>query len=53
VFNRGDATKIENLDAHASHIAIPQRYFPDLYALKQAISVVREKILQVAAEAKE
>jgi TRAP transporter TAXI family solute receptor len=36
--------EIENLDAHASHIAIPQRYFPDLYALKQAINVVREKI---------
>jgi TRAP transporter TAXI family solute receptor len=44
--------EIENLDAHASHIAIPQRYFQDLYALKQAIGVVRERILQVAAKVK-
>jgi TRAP transporter TAXI family solute receptor len=39
---------IENIDANASQIRIPQRYFQDVYALKQAIGVVRERIVQVA-----
>ena len=39
---------IENIDANASQIRIPQRYFQDVYALKQAIRVVRERIVQVA-----
>ena len=40
--------EIESIDAHASQIRIPQRYFHDVYALKQAIGVVRERIAQVA-----
>jgi TRAP transporter TAXI family solute receptor len=43
--------EIESIDAHASEIRIPQRYFQDVYALKQAISVVRDRINQVAAKA--
>jgi TRAP-type uncharacterized transport system substrate-binding protein len=39
--------EIENIDAHASQIRIPQRYFQDVYALKQAIGVVRKRISQV------
>ncbi|MGU7781756.1 TAXI family TRAP transporter solute-binding subunit [Burkholderia sp. PU8-34] len=35
---------IENIDAHASQMRMPKRYFQDLYALKQAIGVVRERI---------
>ena len=27
--------EIENIDAHASQIRIPQRYLQDIYALKQ------------------
>jgi TRAP transporter TAXI family solute receptor len=45
--------EIEQMDAHASQIRIPQRYFQDVYALKQAIAVVRNRILQVAGEVKE
>jgi TRAP transporter TAXI family solute receptor len=45
--------EIENIDAHASQIRIPHRYFQDVYALKQAIGVVRDRIAQVAAKAKE
>jgi TRAP transporter TAXI family solute receptor len=41
--------EIENIDAHASQIRIPYRYFQDVYALKQAIGTVRGRILQVAA----
>ncbi|MFP3569025.1 TAXI family TRAP transporter solute-binding subunit [Paraburkholderia sp. SIMBA_030] len=44
--------EIENIDAHASQIRIPQRYLQDVYALKQAISVVRERILQAAGKVK-
>jgi len=40
--------EIENIDAHASQIRVPQRYFQDVYALKQAIGVVRKRIFQVA-----
>jgi TRAP transporter TAXI family solute receptor len=42
--------EIENIDAHASQIRMPQRYFQDVYALKQAIGVVRERIFQAAAK---
>ena len=41
--------EIENIDANASQIRMPQRYFQDVYALKQAIGVVRERISQAAA----
>ncbi|SAL80637.1 TRAP-type transport system periplasmic component-like protein [Caballeronia terrestris] len=40
--------EIDNIDAHASQIRIPQRYFQDIYALKQAIGLVRERIDQAA-----
>ncbi|MFJ2990345.1 TAXI family TRAP transporter solute-binding subunit [Collimonas sp. NPDC087041] len=40
--------EIEEIDAHASQIRIPQRYFQDVYALKQAIRVVRDRISQAA-----
>jgi TRAP transporter TAXI family solute receptor len=42
--------EIEDIDAHASQIRIPQRYFQDVYALKQAIGIVRDRIIQVAAK---
>jgi TRAP transporter TAXI family solute receptor len=45
--------EIENIDAHASQIRIPQRYFQDVYALKQAIAVVRNRISQVAGKVKQ
>ncbi|SDI56064.1 TAXI family TRAP transporter solute-binding subunit [Paraburkholderia phenazinium] len=45
--------EIENIDAHASEIRLPQRYLQDVYALKQAIAIVRERIFQVAANVKE
>ena len=45
--------EIEDIDAHASQIRIPQRYFQDVYALKQAIGVVRDRIFQAAAKVKE
>jgi TRAP transporter TAXI family solute receptor len=45
--------EIESIDAHASQIRIPHRYFQDVYALKQAIGVVRDRIAQVAAKVKE
>ncbi|WP_429259843.1 TAXI family TRAP transporter solute-binding subunit [Paraburkholderia sp. GAS334] len=44
--------EIENIDAHASQIRIPYRYFQDVYVLKQAIGVVRDRIAQVAAKVK-
>ena len=40
--------EIENIDANASRIRIPYRYFQDVYALKQAIGVVRDRITHVA-----
>jgi hypothetical protein len=40
--------EIESIDAHASEIRMPQRYFHDVYLLKQAISIVRGRIDQVA-----
>ncbi|QCP54842.1 C4-dicarboxylate ABC transporter substrate-binding protein [Trinickia violacea] len=43
--------EIESVDAHASRIRIPRRYFQDVYALKQAIGVVRERIVQVTRKA--
>ncbi|SOE62174.1 TRAP transporter solute receptor, TAXI family [Burkholderia sp. D7] len=42
--------EIENIDANASQIRMPQRYFQDVYALKQAIGIVRKRISQVAAK---
>jgi TRAP transporter TAXI family solute receptor len=42
--------EIENIDAHASRIRIPQRYLRDVYALKQAIRVVRDRIFQVGSD---
>jgi hypothetical protein len=39
--------EIENIDAYASQIRIPQRYFQDVYALKQAIGIVRDRISKV------
>lgn len=43
---------IENIDANANRIRIPYRYFQDVYALKQAIGVVRDRIAHVAQRAK-
>ncbi|WP_321799204.1 TAXI family TRAP transporter solute-binding subunit [Caballeronia sp. J97] len=45
--------EIENIDANASRIRIPYRYFQDVYALKQAIGVVRDRIAHVAQRATE
>lgn len=44
--------EIENIDANASQIRIPYRYFQDVYALKQAIGVVRDRIANAAERAK-
>ncbi|MCP3723932.1 ABC transporter substrate-binding protein [Paraburkholderia sp. CNPSo 3272] len=44
--------EIESIDANASRIRIPYRYFQDVYALKQAIGVVRDRITQVAQRTK-
>ncbi|MFM0658390.1 TAXI family TRAP transporter solute-binding subunit [Paraburkholderia sediminicola] len=44
--------EIENIDAHASQIRIPQRYLQDVYTLKQAIGVVRDRIFQMASNVK-
>jgi hypothetical protein len=44
--------EIESIDANASRIRIPYRYFQDVYALKQAIGVVRDRIAHVAQRAK-
>ena len=45
--------EIDNIDAHANQIQIPQRYFQEVYALKQAIGIVRERIFQVAGNVKQ
>jgi TRAP transporter TAXI family solute receptor len=45
--------EIENIDAYASQIRIPYRYFQDVYALKQAIGVVRDRISQAAVTVRE
>jgi len=45
--------EIENIDAHASQIRIPHRYFQDVYALKLAIGIVRDRISQVGGRMKE
>lgn len=42
--------EIEQIDAHASQIRLPQRYLPEVYALKQAIEVVRGRIAYMAAQ---
>jgi len=43
--------EIEQIDAHANQIRLPQRYLPDIYALKQAIDVVRGRISYMARQA--
>ncbi|MEX3985206.1 TAXI family TRAP transporter solute-binding subunit [Paraburkholderia sp. EG287A] len=45
--------EIEDIDANASRIRIPYRYFQDVYALKQAIGVVRDRIAHVAQRTQE
>jgi hypothetical protein len=45
--------EIENIDAQASQIRVPKRYLHDVYALKQAISVVRRRISIAANSADE
>ncbi|MCC8393693.1 ABC transporter substrate-binding protein [Paraburkholderia sp. MMS20-SJTR3] len=40
--------EIESIDANASLIRIPYQYFQDVYALKQAIGIVRDRIAHVA-----
>jgi len=45
--------EIESIDANASQIRIPYRYFQDVYALKQAIGIVRDRISQVAEKVRE
>jgi TRAP transporter TAXI family solute receptor len=40
--------EIESIDANASQIQLPHRYFQDVYALKQAIGVVRSRVMQAA-----
>ncbi len=45
--------EIENIDAYAGQIRIPQRYLHDVYALKQAIGVVRKRIIQAAEKVEE
>ncbi|CAG2139497.1 hypothetical protein LMG26411_01717 [Cupriavidus numazuensis] len=44
--------EIENIDALASQIRLPQRYFQEVYALKQAIGVVRDRISHAAGKIK-
>jgi len=41
--------EIEHIDASASEIRVPAGHLPDVYALKQAISVVRNRISIAAA----
>jgi TRAP transporter TAXI family solute receptor len=42
------SNEIEQIDANANQIRLPQRYLPDVYALKQAIEVVRGRISYMA-----
>jgi hypothetical protein len=42
--------EIEDIDAQASQIGVPTRHLHNVYALKQAISVVRERISMAAAK---
>jgi len=42
--------EIEEIDANSNQIDIPQRYYGDVYALKQAIRVVRERIRNAAQQ---
>jgi len=42
--------EIEGIDAQASQIRVPTRYLHDIYALKQAISVVRHRVSVAAAK---
>ncbi|WP_227244638.1 TAXI family TRAP transporter solute-binding subunit [Paraburkholderia caribensis] len=40
--------ELESIDAQASQIRVPTRYLHDVYVLKQAISVVRQRISRAA-----
>ena len=40
--------EIEEIDANANQIDIPHRYYGDVYALKQAIGVVRDRISEAS-----
>lgn len=42
--------EIENIDANANQIDIPPRYYGDVYALKLAIRVVRDRIKEAAQQ---
>ncbi|MFM0694272.1 TRAP transporter TAXI family solute receptor [Paraburkholderia sp. GV068] len=42
--------EIDKIDEHACRMRIPKRYFTDVYALKQAIGVVRARIFHVAGK---
>lgn len=42
--------EIEEIDANANQIDIPPRYYGDVYALKQAIRVVRDRIREAASQ---
>lgn len=44
------SAEIEQIDANANQIRMPQRYLPDVYALKLAIEVVRGRISHMAAQ---
>ncbi|WP_109481590.1 TAXI family TRAP transporter solute-binding subunit [Paraburkholderia sp. C35] len=44
-------TELEDIDAQASRIRVPVRYLQDVYALKQAVSVVRQRIALSAGPA--
>lgn len=44
------SAEIEQIDANANQIRLPQRYLPDVYALKQAIEVVRGRISYMATQ---
>jgi transposase len=49
---RSDLSAKTKTASNASRIRIPYRYFQDVYALKQAIGVVRDRIAHVAQGAK-
>ncbi|WP_322061121.1 TAXI family TRAP transporter solute-binding subunit [Paraburkholderia sp. J63] len=45
-------SEIERIDTHVSEIRMPKRYLPNIYALKQAIHLVRDRISQLATQKK-
>jgi len=44
--------EIENIDFQTSQIWMPQRYLQDVYALKQAIDVVRDRVREMQGKSK-